>query len=173
MPIEFKCVRKRISNKEEKEMMCDHAISAANDVPKVFMMLLANPTPRIVFVHCPTRFASPLLGAQPWDDRVFGFQGDIRQGNQVNLVEWPATPFACSILVMVLVLNNMDASWTTAAGANALGPYLANNPKTEQLHARFLCPVPQRYVALCINWSYTPYSFWMDVIGQIHQDQST
>jgi hypothetical protein len=63
----------------------DHIISAANDVLKVFVMLLADPTPWIVFVHRPTCFASSLLG--PWDYRVFGFQGDIRQGNQVNLVE--------------------------------------------------------------------------------------
>jgi hypothetical protein len=158
---------------EQPATLRDRVISAANDVPKVFVMLLADPTPRIVFVHRPTRFASSLLGAQPWDDRVFGFQGDIRQGNQINLVEWPATPFARSILVTVPVLHQMDAAWTAAAGADALGPFLANDPETEQLRARFLCPVPQRYVSLCVNRSYTPGSFWTDVIGQIRQDQAT
>jgi hypothetical protein len=130
----------------------DQVILAANDIPKVFVMLLADPTPRrIVFLHCPTRFASSLRGALPWDDRVFGFQGDLRQGNQINLVEWPATPFACSILVTVPVLDQMDASWMTAAGADAVGPYLVNDPETEQLRARFLCPVPQRPVCVLVR----------------------
>jgi hypothetical protein len=136
-------------------------------------MLLTNPTPRIVFLHRPTRFALSLLGAQPWDDRVFGFQGDVHQGNQVNLIEWPATPFARSVLVTVPVLDQMDASWTAAVGADALGPYLANDRETEPLRACFLCPVPQRYVSLCVNWCDTPLSFWTDVIGQIRQDQAT
>lgn len=157
---------------EQPATLRDRVISAAHDVPKVFVMLLTDPTPRIVFVHRPTRFASSLLGAQPWDDRVFGFQGDVREGNQVNLVEWPATPFARSVLVTVPVLDHMDASWTAAAGADALGPYLANDPETEQLRARFLCPVPQRYVPLCVSRCYTPRTFWTDVIGQIRQDQA-
>jgi hypothetical protein len=59
----------------------------ANNVPKVFVMLLPDPMPWIVFMHHPTCFVLSLLGAQPWDDRVFGFQGDVRQGNQVNLIE--------------------------------------------------------------------------------------
>jgi hypothetical protein len=152
----------------------DRVVSASNDVPKVFVMLLTDPAPRIVFVHRPTRFASSLHGTQPWDDRIFGFQGDIQPGNQVNLVEWPATPFARSSIVTVPTLDHMDALWTAAAGADALGPYLANDPDTEQLRARFLCPVPQRYVALCIvNRNYTPRTFWTDVIGQIRQDAST
>ena len=46
-------------------------------------------------------------------------------------------------------------------------------PETEQLRARFLCPVPQRYVGLCLNRSYTPQAFWTDVIGQVRQDQAT
>ena len=151
----------------------DHVIVAANDVPKVFALLLVDLTPRIVFVHHLTQFASLLLGAQPWDDWVFGFQGNIQQGNQVNLVEWPATPFARSIVIMVLVLDHMDASWMMAAGADALGPYIVNDPNTEQLRACFLCPMPQRYVGLCINRSYTPHTFWTNVIGQICQDQAT
>jgi hypothetical protein len=158
---------------EQPATLRDCIILAANNVPKLFIMLLHDPTPRIVFVHHPTYFALSLLGAQPWDDRVFGFQGDVHQGNQVNLIEWPATPFARLVLITVPVLDQMDASWTAAAGADALGPYLANNPKTKQLCACFLCPVPQLYVSLCINWCYMPHSFWMDVIGQIRQDQAT
>jgi hypothetical protein len=127
-------------------------------------MFLPNPTPRIVFVHRPTRFASSLLGAQPWDDRVFGFQGHVHQGYQVNLIEWPATPFARSVLVTVPVLDQTDASWTAAAGADTLGHYLVNDPETKQLRARFLCPVPHRYVSLCVNRCYTPCSFWTDII---------
>jgi hypothetical protein len=95
---------------EQPATLRDCVISAANDVPKVFVMLLPDPTPRIVFMHRPTRFALSLLGAQPWDDRVFGFQGDVRQGNQVNLIEWPATPFAHSVLVTVPMLDQIDAS---------------------------------------------------------------
>jgi hypothetical protein len=68
------------------------------------------------------------------------------------------------------MLDQMDASGTAAAGADALGPYLVTHPETKPLHACFLCPVPQRYVSLCINQSYTPCSFWTDVIRQIHQD---
>jgi hypothetical protein len=41
----------------------------------------------------------------------------------------------------------------------------------EQLRARFLCPIPHRYVSLCIGHTYTPRAFWTDVIGQVAQNQ--
>jgi hypothetical protein len=75
-------------------------------------------------------------------------------------------------MVTVPTLDRMEHAWTNAAGADAVGPFVVNNLDTEQLRApRFLCLVPQRYVALCINRSYTLQAFWTDVIGQIHQDQ--
>jgi hypothetical protein len=114
-----------------------------------------------------------LLRAQPWDDRIFGFQGDVRQGNQINLIEWPGTPFLRSVMVTVSLLDNMDDAWTNANGADAVGPYVANDPNTEQLRARFLCPIPQRYVGLCVNRTYTPQLFWTNVISQVRQDQLT
>jgi hypothetical protein len=96
-----------------------------------------------------------------------------KAANQVNLVKWPAAPFARSIMVTVPLVEHIDAAWTNAAGADSVGPFVANNPNTEQLRARFLCPVPQLYVALCINRMYTPHGFWTNVIGQIRQDQLT
>jgi hypothetical protein len=151
----------------------DRVISAANDVPKVFVLLQTDPTPQIICVHRPTRYASSLLGAQPWDDRIFGFQGDVRQGNQINLIEWPDAPFTRSGMVTVPLLDDMDDTWTNANGADAVGPFAANDPNTEQVRARFLCPIPQRYVGLCVNRTYTPQAFWTDVIGQVRQDQLT
>jgi hypothetical protein len=153
---------------EQPAMLRDRVVTAANDVPKVFVMLLVDPTPQVIFVHHPTRYASSLLGTQPWDDRVFGFHGEVREGNQINMVEWPALPFYRSAMVTVPLLNHMDEAWTNATGADAVGPYVASDPDTEQTQAHFLCPVPHRYVALCINCSYyTPQTFWMDVVGQI------
>jgi hypothetical protein len=151
----------------------DRVITAANDVPKVFVLLQSDPTPQIICVHRPTRYASSLLGAQPWDDRIFGFQGDVRVGNQINLVEWPDAPFTRSGMVTVPLLDEMDDAWTNANGADAVGPYAANDPNTEQVRARLLCPIPQCYVGLCVNRTYTPQTFWTDVIGQIRQDQLT
>jgi hypothetical protein len=95
---------------EQPATLRDRVITAANDVLKVFVMLLVDPTPQIVFVHRPTHYASSPLGAQQWDDRVFGFRGDVRQGNQINMVEWPAAPFARSAMVTVPVIDHMDAS---------------------------------------------------------------
>jgi hypothetical protein len=43
-------------------------------------------------------------------------------------------------MVTVPLLDNMDDAWTNANGADAVGPYVANDPNTEQLRARFLCP---------------------------------
>jgi hypothetical protein len=151
----------------------DRVISAANDVPKAFVLLQLDPTPQIICVHRPTRYASSLLGAQTWDDRIFGFQGDVWQGNQINLIEWPDAPFTRSAMVTVPVLDDMDDTWTNANGADAVGPFAANDPNTEQVRARLLCPIPQRYVGLCVNRTYTPQSFWTDVIGQVRQDQLT
>jgi hypothetical protein len=158
---------------EQPAILRDRVIAAAHDVPKAFVLLQCDPTPQIICVHRPTRYASSLLGAQPWDDRIFGFQGDIRPGNQINLVEWPAAPFSRSVIVTVPVIDHMDTAWTNAAGADAMGPFVVNDPDTEQIRARFLCPVPQRYVGLCLNRRYTPHSFWTDVIGQVRQDQAT
>jgi hypothetical protein len=151
----------------------DHVITVANDIPKVFVLLQLDPMPQIICVHRPTRYASSLLGAQPSDDRIFSFQGDVWQGNQINLVKWPDAPFTCSGMVAVPLLDKMDDAWTNANGANAIRPYAANDPNTEQVHARLLCPIPQCYVGLCVNRTYTPQTFWTDVIGQIRQDQLT
>jgi hypothetical protein len=96
---------------EQSATLRDCVIMAANNVPKVFAMLQREPTPLVMFVHRPTRYASSLLGAQPWDDCVFGFEGDIRQGNQVNLMEWPADPFWRSIMITVPTLNRTDDAW--------------------------------------------------------------
>jgi hypothetical protein len=74
---------------------------ATNDIPKVYTMLQVDPAPRVVFIHRPTRYAPSLLGPQPWDDCVFGFQGDLLHSNQLNLVEWPATPFAHTAMTTV------------------------------------------------------------------------
>jgi hypothetical protein len=107
------------------------------------------------------------------NDRIFGFQGDVWQGNQINLVEWPNAPFTCSGMVTVHLLDEMDDAWTNANGADAVGPYAANDPNTEQVRALLLYPIPQCYVGLCVNRTYTPQTFWTDVIGQIRQDQLT
>jgi hypothetical protein len=124
----------------------DRVITVANDVPKVFVLLQSDPTPQIICVHHLTRYASSLLGAQPWDDCIFGFQGDVWQGNQINLVEWPDVPFTRSGMVTVPLLDEMDDAWTNANGADAVGPYAANNPNMEQVRAWLLCPIPQCYV---------------------------
>jgi hypothetical protein len=59
----------------------DRVISMANDVPKAFVLLQSDPMPQIICVHHPTRYVSSLLEGQPWDDRIFGFPGNVWQGN--------------------------------------------------------------------------------------------
>jgi hypothetical protein len=127
----------------------DRVITAANDVPKVFVLLQLDPMPQIICVHRLTQYASSLLGAQPWDDRIFGFQGDVRQGDQINLVEWPDASF--THMVTVPLLDKMDDAWINANGADAVRPYAANDPNTEQGRARLLCLIPHCYVGLCVN----------------------
>jgi hypothetical protein len=36
-------------------------------------------------------------------------------------------------MVTILLVEHMDAAWTNAAGADLVGPFVANNPNTEQL----------------------------------------
>jgi hypothetical protein len=76
-------------------------------------------------------------------------------------------------MVIVPMIDHMDKAWANAAGADAVGRYVANDPDTEQARARFLCSVPHWYMGLCLNRSYTPQAFWTDVVGQIRQDQLT
>jgi hypothetical protein len=146
-------------------------MTMANNVPKVFAVMQDTPAPRIVFVHRPTRFAPLWNHTQAWDDVIFGFQGDVYPGNQINMIEWPVTPFGRTAHATVPALAHMDAAWTTAIGNDVLGPFNANDPNTEQVRARFLCPIPHQYVSLCIGRTYTPRAFWTDVIGQIAQNQ--
>jgi hypothetical protein len=125
-------------------------LAAANHVPKVFAIVQKAPVPHIIFVHRLTRYAPSWLGAQPWDDSIFGFQGDLHPGNQINTIEWPVTPFAWTVHTTVPTLDHMDAAWATAIGDDVLGPFNVNeDPDTEQeLRARLLCPVPHRYVPM-------------------------
>ena len=76
----------------------DRIMTMANDVPKVFAVMQDTPAPRIVFVHRPTRFAPSWNRTQAWDDVIFGFQGDVQPGNQINMIEWPVTPFGRTAL---------------------------------------------------------------------------
>jgi hypothetical protein len=149
----------------------DRIMTMANDVPKVFAMVQDTPVPRIIFVHRPTRFAPSWNTTQPWDNVIYGFQGDIHPGNQINIIEWPVTSFGRAAHTTVPSLDHMDAAWATAIGNDVLGPFGVNDPDTEQVRAGYLCPIPQRYVSLCLGRTYTPREFWTDVIGQIDQNQ--
>ena len=133
---------------EQPATLRDRIIAAASDVPKVYVMMQAEPTRQVLCIHRPTRYATSLVGTTPWDDCIFGFQGDIRHGQQVNVVEWPESPFVRTGYVTVPTLAEMDGAWLAAAGGDTVGPLAANAPGTEQLRARCLCPVPQRYVPL-------------------------
>jgi hypothetical protein len=113
----------------------DRILTMANDVPKVFAMVQDTPVPRIVFVHRPTRFAPSWNGVQSWDDIIFGFQGDMQPGNQINIIEWPVTPFGWTAHTTVPALDHMDAAWATAIDDDVLGPFNANDPDTEQVRA--------------------------------------
>jgi hypothetical protein len=119
----------------------DRVITAANDVPKAFVLLQMDPTLQIICVHHPTRYASSLLGAQLWDDHIFGFQGDVRQGNQINLIKWPDTPFSRSVMVTMPLPDYMDDAWMKANGANAIGPY-----KQQRMHL----PLEEILCTLCL-----------------------
>jgi hypothetical protein len=113
----------------------DRIHTVANDIPKVYAMLQVDPAPRVVFFHRLTRYAPSLLRPQPWDNRVFGFQGDLLHGNQSNLVEWPATPFARTAMTTVPLIGQMEAAWQANGGGDTLGLYGANEPNMEQLQA--------------------------------------
>ena len=88
---------------------------------------------QVLCIHRPTRYATSLVGMTPWDDRVFSFQGDIRQGQQVNIIEWPESPFVHTGYVTVPTLAEMDAAWLAAVGGDTVGPLVANALGTEQL----------------------------------------
>jgi hypothetical protein len=106
---------------EQPAILRDRVLMGANDVPKVFALMQVDPLPRIVFIHRPTRYAASLLGGQPWDDRVFGFQGDLLHGNQTNLIEWPDAPFVRTAITTVPQYDYMEAAWQTAGGGGCLG----------------------------------------------------
>jgi hypothetical protein len=147
----------------------------ANDVPKVFAIMMQDtPVPRIIFVHRPTRFAPSWNGAQPWDDVIFGFQGDMHPGNQINTIEWPVTPFGLTAHTTVPSLDHMDAAWATAIDDGVLGPFNVNDPNTEQVRARLLCPIASRIATYrCASGAHnTPREFWTDIIGQVCQTNS-
>jgi hypothetical protein len=46
---------------QQPTMLRDRVISAANDIPKAFVLLQLDPIPQIICVHRPTRYASSLL----------------------------------------------------------------------------------------------------------------
>jgi hypothetical protein len=53
---------------DQPAILRDQIHTAANDIPKVYAMLQVDPAPRVVFIHCPTRYAPSLLGPHLWDD---------------------------------------------------------------------------------------------------------
>jgi hypothetical protein len=156
---------------EQPVALRDQVIATVNDIPKVFAIMQTNPTPCIVFIHRPTRYAPSLLGTQLWDDHIFGFQGDLLPRNQINTVEWPMNPFTWTVNMMVSTLATMDMAWVNVGGNDAIRPLGTNDPATEQLCAQFLCPVPHWCVQLCLCQSYMPRSFWTNIIRQVLQDQ--
>ena len=105
-------------------------MTVANDVPsKVFAMVQDSPV-------LPTRFAPSWNNTQPWDDGIFGFQGDMHPGNQINIIEWPvSTPFGRRAHMTVPSFAHMDAAWATAIDEDIFGPFGMNDPDTEQVRA--------------------------------------
>ncbi len=149
----------------------DSVLAAENNIPKVFGVFQSDPTPRVSFIHRPTKFAPSLTGATTWDNEIFGFLGDLQAGNQVNLIKWPEDSFRRTIMLRVPNVDTMDAMWA-AADANTvmLGPFAGNAPNTSEIRARFLCPIPQRYVRLGLSRHMTPRIFWTDIVGQVIAD---
>jgi hypothetical protein len=120
---------------EQPATLRDRSImaTASDHVPKVYVMMQADPTQQVLCIHCPTRYATSLIGTMPWDDCIFGFQGDIRQGQQVNIIEWPKSPFVHTGYVTMPTLAEMDTAWLATVGADTVGTLAVSAPGTEQL----------------------------------------
>jgi hypothetical protein len=140
--------RPSVQSLQEPATLHNCIIAVASDVPKVYVMMQVEPTQQVLCIHHPTQYATSLVGMMPWDDHIFGFQGNIQQGQQVNVIKWPKSLFVCTGYVTMPTLAEMDTAWLAAAGADTVGPLAANAPGTEQLQARCLCPIPQHYISL-------------------------
>jgi hypothetical protein len=62
---------------EQPTTLRDWIIVVVSTIPKVYVMMQAEPMQKVFCIHCPTRYATSLVNTMPWDDRIFGFQGDI------------------------------------------------------------------------------------------------
>jgi hypothetical protein len=157
------------------ETLLDRVLLRSNDVPKAFLVLERDRFchhASIRVIHRPTRYAASLADTTlcRWDDRVFGFVGDLLHGNFTNVIEWPFDAFSPKDYTWVPCLHDMEEAWTACARF-MLGPFDANSAKYERIRARTIVPIPHRYVRLCLSRdSFTPREFWRDVVGKIAQD---
>jgi hypothetical protein len=150
----------------------DATVGATSDIPKVFAcMRMVAGSPRIVFLHRLTKYAPSLGGATQWDSERFAFLGDLHAGDQAILVNLPDTPFGRTVQVYAPEAEHMAEAWENSAGADALGPFDDQTANATQLRARFLVPIPQKYVGICLHRTFTPRDFWTEVIGQLRLDQ--
>jgi hypothetical protein len=159
----------------------DVVIRAEQAVPKVYAYIVALPNPTVRIISRVTHVNATLGMQSPLDNETYAFASDIGPGNQVAVVYFPTgqagavvtdAPFTIGPLTTVPTLDHMGPAFTTAAGADCVGPYNLGDPNTEQIRARRLVPIPQRYAARVLGRDFTPEEFWNTVATDIIADNN-
>jgi hypothetical protein len=146
-------------------------VNNADTMPQAWMALFIDPTipndvGRIHIVHRLTLFAAPMGATQDpaVHNVIYGFDGDLLAGSQVQNVAVPLGTFAPTAILRVPGWDVVNAALTGAAQPIMLGPYTNADHGTELGVTRRICWLPPKYAAMALHLGPTaPMSFLSSV----------
>jgi hypothetical protein len=138
-------------------------------VPKAFLSLVIEDdgTYRTRTLHRVQRYQTHPVTTSVWDGKVFAFSGDVHPGNHIELVEFPADPFALVGPSVVPTVEQTTALLAAHPHQGHILPLAAGAQDTETLDSRFLVQIPQAYLPMLLTRQLTPRELWEQVVMAI------
>ena len=150
----------------------DRLLSLSDVVPKVFLTLVLDDDGayRTRTLHRVQRYQPHPVTPSAWDDRVFAFCGDVHPGNYIEMVEFPADPFALTGNTVLPTVAHTTAVLAAHPHQGHILPLAAGAQDTEQLTSRYCVQVPHAYIPLLLTRRLTPRELWEQVVATIIAD---
>jgi len=150
----------------------DRLLSLSEVVPKAFLALVVDDDGvcRTRTLHRVQRYQSHPVTTSIWDGRAFAFCGDVLPGNHIDMVEFPADPFALVGESVLPTVTHTTALLAAHPHQGHILPLPAGAQDTEQLNARYFVQIPQAYLPLLLTRRLTPRELWEQVVQAIIAD---
>lgn len=152
--------------------LLDRLAVASELIPKVFLVevMLPDGNLAVTTVFRVTKFVPHPIQASFWDDKIFGFMGDVEVNNFINIVELTEELLEVTAEGTVHTVGTVDAAIQAQPGQTALDFLATGAANTEKVQSRYMVQVPHAYIPLVLNQLLSPIEAWATLGGAIMAD---